>query len=94
MSAVSRFEELDIWRMARKLANCMPVLVHTRPSKNDFTITDQIKRSSGSVMDNIAVGYEKNGITEFIQYQNFAKGMISNTFQKKTLGIYGESNFT
>ena len=74
MAVVERFEELRIWQMAREL--CQEVYLHTetQPWKTDTRFVQQIRAAAGSVMDNIAEGFERDGNKEFVQFLYVAKG--------------------
>lgn len=74
MATISRFEDLEIWQEARRLFNIIKDITIETDLKNDFRLKDQIKGSSGSVMDNIAEGFERDGNLEFIQILSIAKG--------------------
>ena len=48
----------------------------TLPSK-DLSLKDQIHRSSGSIMDNIAEGFDAGGNNEFVRFLNYSKRSAS-----------------
>lgn len=74
MATIKRFEDLEIWQKARRLAKVAHDLTVTTNLKSDLKLKDQIKASSGSVMDNIAEGFERDGNYEFRQFLSVAKG--------------------
>jgi len=61
MATITRFEDLEIWQEARKLFNIIKNVAIETDLKTDFKLKDQIKGTSGSVMDNIAEGFERDG---------------------------------
>lgn len=79
MATINRFEDLDIWKEARRLAKEIHIISMGTELKNDFRFKNQIKASSGSVMDNIAEGFERNGNLEFRQFLSIAKGSAGET---------------
>jgi four helix bundle protein len=71
---INTFEELEIWQLARELCKLVKQITDNPPFCSDFKFRDQIRASSGSVMDNVAEGFERDGNREFSQFLSIAKG--------------------
>ncbi|HQB78562.1 MAG TPA: four helix bundle protein [Tenuifilaceae bacterium] len=76
---IERFEDLDIWQEARNLCSEIKKLCNKSDFSKDFRLKDQILGSSGSIMDNIAEGFERGGNKEFINFLGIAKGSCGET---------------
>ena len=74
MSTVKRFEDLEVWKVARELSQDVFKLTLQEAFSKDFGLKNQIRDSSGSVMDNIAEGFERDGSREFVQFLSISKG--------------------
>ena len=73
MGTINKFEDLDIWQKARTLCKEIDKLCSNN-LKVDFDLKRQILRSSGSIMDNIAEGFEREGNREFVNFLSIGKG--------------------
>ncbi len=77
MATITRFEDLIVWQQARVLATKVFDLYSTvELFKKDYKLKDQINDSSGSVMDNIAEGFNRGSTKEFINFLSYAKGSV------------------
>ncbi|NJW52915.1 four helix bundle protein [Salinimicrobium oceani] len=79
MSSITKFEDLEIWKLARELCQEIYLLREKTNLKNDYRLYDQLNGSSGSIMDNIAEGFERNGNKEFAQFLSIAKASCGET---------------
>jgi len=71
---VERFEDLVIWQQARKLSKEVYEITKSGDFRYDSRFVQQIRAAVGSIMDNIAEGFERDGNKEFIQFLYIAKG--------------------
>ena len=74
MSTIKRFEEIASWKEARDLNRVLRKLITENRFGRNYGLISQIERSAGSIMDNIAEGFERGGNKEFIQFLYIAKG--------------------
>jgi four helix bundle protein len=69
-----RFEDIEAWEKARKLSHDIYKFSSEGQFSKDFELRGQIRSASGSIMDNIAEGYERDGKKEFIYFLGISKG--------------------
>lgn len=68
-----RLEDLEVWKLSREFNKKIYPLIRNS-SSIEQRLRNQILSSAGSIMDNIAEGYERDGNREFIQFLSIAKG--------------------
>jgi len=94
---IKTFEELEIWQLSRDLCILIKNLTDKPEFCNDFKFRDQIRASSGSIMDNIAEGFERDGNKEFLQFLSIAKGsngeVRSQSYRAIDYGYITENEF-
>ena len=74
---IERFEDVEAWKKARELVNSVYSVTSKGPFAKDYSLKDQVRRASISVMSNIAEGYARQTDKEFIQFLSIAKGSAS-----------------
>lgn len=74
MATINKFEDLEIWQEARRLATEIYKISVETDLKSEIRLKEQIKSSSRSIMDNIAEAFERDGNLEFRQFLSIAKG--------------------
>jgi four helix bundle protein len=76
MSTITKFEDLEVWQLARELCKDIFEITSTGEFCKDYGLKNQIRDSSGSVMDNISEGFERDGTNEFKQFLSYSKGSV------------------
>ena len=74
MPTINRFEDLEVWQLARKVEQFTFELTKSEMLSKDFKLKNQMNGSSSSVMSNIAEGFGRGGRLEFVNFLSFAKG--------------------
>lgn len=74
MATIEKFEDILSWKEARELNRTVGKLIDDDRFKKNFRLIGQIEGAAGSIMDNIAEGFERGGNKELIQFLFIAKG--------------------
>lgn len=74
MGTIKSFEELDIWKEARRLYKKAIELTERDSVVKDFRFKSNMREAAGSVMDNIAEGFERDSRLEFVNALSYSKG--------------------
>lgn len=97
MAAVKDFEELAIFQKARELSKRIYPITQRGEFKKDFRFVQQIRAAAGSIMDNIAEGFERTGNKEFLNFLYIAKGSCgevrSQLIRAKDVGYLSQEEY-
>ncbi len=77
MAKIERFEDLQSWQKARQFTNMIYDLTGCKKFAKDFQLRDQIQDAAGSVMHNIAEGFDAGTHLEFIRFLKIARRSAS-----------------
>lgn len=77
MARIEKFEDLEVWQNARVICKFVEDLFQTTGIGNNYRLRNQMEGSSGSVMDNIAEGFDRDGNREFVIFLSYSKGSVS-----------------
>ena len=72
MAKITRFEDIQSWKLARQLTNRVYEVSRRLPFRRDFSLSGQIRRASGSIMHNIAEGFDAGSDAEFVRFWRYA----------------------
>lgn len=71
---VKTFEDLQVWKDARKFVKSIYELTSMKKFKKDYGLKDQIQRAAVSIMNNISEGFGRNNNREYKNFLGYAKG--------------------
>ena len=71
---IKTFRDLRVYQMARKQNREVFEITQKPPFSKDYSLANQARRASASVMANIAEGFERGNNKEFIMFLYIAKG--------------------
>ena len=69
-----RFEDIKAWQKARTLTHKVYEITAGGDFSADYSLRDQIRRASVSIMANIAEGFGRQSKKEFANFLNIARG--------------------
>ena len=65
---IRRFEDIRAWQASRELCGNLYQLSAKGQFAKDFSLRDQVRRASASIMANIAEGFDSHTNQEFVQF--------------------------
>ena len=73
MATINQFEDIQSWKKARDVCEILGDLIDQGRFKKNYRLIHQLEGSSGSIMDNIAEGFESGSDPEFVRFLKMAR---------------------
>lgn len=67
MPSFKTYKDIHAWQQARALTKKVSTVSNSGTFPKDFGLRDQIRRACISLMGNIAEGYERSGMGDFVR---------------------------
>jgi four helix bundle protein len=87
MGRIERFEDLRCWQVARELAKGIYELTAGVDFRRDSRLRDQIQGAAGSVMHNIAEGFDAGSDSEFVRFLRISRRSASEVQSQLYLAV-------
>lgn len=92
-----RFEDLVAWQKAPELTAEIYRVTQTGRFARDFGLANQMQRAAVSVMANLAEGFDRNRMTDFVRFVEISRGsaaeVISHLYVAKDVGYLDEETW-
>lgn len=82
MATFKTLEDIIAWQKARLYHLELKEEINMLQKAKDFELKEQLKSSSGSVMDNIAEGFGRMGNVEFKNFLTIAHGSLQESISQ------------
>jgi four helix bundle protein len=76
MTQIAGYRDLEVWKLAMKVAKDCYLVTRGFPKEELFGMTSQIRRSAASIPANIAEGYGRDQRGEYVQFLRIAQGSL------------------
>lgn len=84
---IEKFEDIRAWQQARELTNLVYDLTEKGNFVKDYRLRDQIQGAAGSIMHNIAEGFDDGSEVEFIRFLKYARRSASEVQSETYLAL-------
>lgn len=74
---ITRFEDIEGWQIGRELTRRVYAVCGRGGFATDYGLKDQITRAAGSVMHNIAEGFDGGSNAEFVKFLRYSQRSAS-----------------
>jgi four helix bundle protein len=70
------YKYLIVWQKSIALVKEVNILTDTFPSREEYSLISQIRKSAISIPSNIAEGYGRNSARDYIRFLKIARGSL------------------
>jgi len=81
------FEKLEVWQRTREFVNRIYKITSDFPTKEQFGLTQHIRRSATSILSNIAEGTSRFSKEDFKRFLQLALGSLYETVAQSFIAL-------